>query len=83
MKIVLDANIVFNHRFLDGPNFDLLEKYLKLSSSSIVLPRIVLEEIQNTYKETVNEAYTTCKDKIKKLNGLIIQKKRKRSKYLL
>lgn len=51
MNIVLDTNIKYGNWFLNNPSFDLLTKYIEISNGKLIIPRIVVEEIKNKYKE--------------------------------
>lgn len=67
MKIVFDTNVTFQDWFLNSPNMSLLENYLKLTDSKLVIPKIIIEETINKYKEIIikkNEA-------LRGLNGML------------
>ncbi len=70
MKIVLDTNILVNRWFLSGPTFDLLEKYLHQTNSVLILPRIVIQEIQNKYREVLNKRIFETSHAIKEVQRL-------------
>ena len=58
MKVVLDANIIFNDWELKKPSYQLLLKYATLSkNATIVVPEIVVQEVVNKYKEVSKEQF--------------------------
>ena len=69
MKIVFDTNVIFKDWFFKTPNMELLKKYLDSSDSKLVIPKIVLAEVLNKYKESVYEKLNLAK----KLNGLLLE----------
>ncbi len=68
IKIVFDTNVIFKDWFFKTPNMELLKRYLDSSDSKLVIPKIVLAEILNKYKESVSEKLNSAK----KLNGLLL-----------
>ncbi len=56
MQIVLDTNIIFDHWQLDGPNFLVLEKLIRLNKCGLIVPEIVFSEVKNKYKEVLIES---------------------------
>lgn len=66
MNIVFDTNIIFKDWYLRGPNISLLEKFITLSNSILFIPKIVIEETINRYKETIDMKVQS----IQSLNGL-------------
>jgi hypothetical protein len=72
MNVVFDSNVVFQDWYLEGPSMALLEKFMKLSGSRLVVPKIVLSEVVNKYKEKVSEKLS----EINRLNGLLLPSKK-------
>jgi len=68
MKIVFDTNVIFKDWFFKSPNMELLKKFPHSSDSNLIIPKIVLVEVLNKYKETINEKLST----IRKLNELLL-----------
>ena len=66
MRIVFDTNILVNRWHLAGPHFELLARFITQTRSSLIMPKIVLEELQSKYKnalsKTLNEHRRTARD---------------------
>ncbi|MFC2041165.1 PIN domain-containing protein [Chloroflexota bacterium] len=67
MQIVLDTNIIFDHWHLDGPNFLVLEKLIRLSKCKLIIPEIVFMEVINKYRQVLLDRTKAIDD----LNKLI------------
>ncbi len=67
MNIVFDANVFFQDWFLDKPDMILLEKFINLGGSKLVIPEVVIIEILNKY----GEKFTELIQKINRLKGLL------------
>jgi len=50
MKIVLDTNVIIGNWLLEGPNFLLLESFLRNTTSALVVPKIVVEEVLSRHR---------------------------------
>jgi hypothetical protein len=70
MKIVLDSTVLIKNFNLTGPSFRLLEWYIEKSSSELVVPKIILLEVQNKYRETVKELFDKIKNPLARLSRL-------------
>jgi len=66
MKIVLDTNIIFDHWQLDGPNFLVLEKLIRLNKCKLIIPEIVFLEVMNKYRQVLLDR-TKAVDDLNKL----------------
>ncbi|MHB8279718.1 MAG: PIN domain-containing protein [Candidatus Humimicrobiaceae bacterium] len=56
MNIVLDANvIVVKDWFLKSPKIELLKKFLNLTDSKLIIPKIISCEVLNKYKELISK----------------------------
>jgi PIN domain len=53
--IVLDSSALISDYWLRSPSFVLLRDFLKKSSATLVVPRIVLEEVTNHHREDFEE----------------------------
>jgi hypothetical protein len=51
VKVVFDTSVLFDHWFLDGPNFELLESFADLTDVSLIVPEIVKLELVKKYYE--------------------------------
>lgn len=67
MNIVFDTNVFFQDWFLNKPDMILLEKFINLGSSKLVIPEVVIIETLNKY----GEKFTELIQKINRLNGLL------------
>ncbi len=63
MKVVLDTNIFLHtqKRLLHGVDFEILESALQRLGITIVVPRIVVAEAKNQYREALDEQRKTLK----------------------
>lgn len=68
MKIVIDTNILFNNWSLDNTNFDLLKSYIKKTNSSLIIPKIVLEELINIYEKDLKKYVNQYHETLEKLH---------------
>lgn len=59
MDIILDSNIFKRDLKLKDKNFEILNDYLAKTNSSLILPKIVFEEIKNLYKKTLKDNFNT------------------------
>jgi len=57
MNIILDTNIIYGDWYLTGPNFSLLEKYLKESDATLFVPEIIVLETKNCFKKELAQLY--------------------------
>jgi hypothetical protein len=55
MKIILDSTALRRDYFLSSSDARLLELYLKRTHSSVVVPKVVLDEVENLYREDLHE----------------------------
>jgi len=72
INIVLDTNVIFNDWFLENPNIELLRKFLSLTDSKLIIPKIITSEILNKYKEKIIKVLP----EIEKINTLLIPSKK-------
>lgn len=70
-RVVLDTNVLFQHRRLDGPSFELLEEFLRQSRSQLYVPRIVLDEASKKFQEDLRKKIDDVDAAIKRLNGVL------------
>lgn len=55
MDIILDSNIFRADILLRSKDFDVLNDFLRKTSSKLLIPQIILDEILGLYKRTLNE----------------------------
>lgn len=55
MNIVLDTNIIYSDFLFRSKEFDILLDYLKKTDSTFILPEVILLEIEQKYKESLEE----------------------------
>lgn len=70
MDVILDSNIFRSDFLLKNSLFDALNDYLIKTSSSLVIPEIVLDEVLELYKNEYTSKLKTAKKAIKSFNGI-------------
>lgn len=75
MDIILDTNIFRSDFLRRGADFEVLKDYLKKTDSSLIIPRIVLDEITNLFKRDVEKHVKDVISAQKKLDRLGIKTK--------
>lgn len=70
-EVVIDTNVIFKNWYLDGPSMAVIERLIASGQCKLIVPEIVLLEVQNLYKEKMGELIGS----IKKVNGLIRDKR--------
>jgi hypothetical protein len=78
MDIVLDSNIFRGDITLRSKEFDILLDYLSKTSSSVIVPQIIFDEIKGLYARTLGERTTELQKVSNNINLLMIDK----SKYV-
>lgn len=74
LTLVLDANSIIARRYrLDGPLFAVIERAVSLRKLELAIPRIVVEEVQNKFREEISKANHRISSEISKLNPLLPQ----------
>lgn len=71
MHVVIDTTETFNDLLLSGPNFALLSTYLRGSSSRFTVPKIVVEETVNHYRERITRQIQQAESQLKTLRHLV------------
>lgn len=67
MNIVLDSNIYRRDILLKSKDFEIMLDYLKKTTSSLIVPQIILDEITGLYKRTLNDRVNTYKSSFQNL----------------
>jgi hypothetical protein len=67
VNIVLDSNIIFGNWYLTGPNITILQEHMKLGASKLIIPEIVVMEVENLFKEEIIK----YEQPVKELNNLL------------
>lgn len=70
MIIVFDTTETHGDLRLDGSNFTLLHAYLSRTSSSLAVPKIVIEESVNHFREKLEKQLRLATDSIRELGKL-------------
>jgi len=70
-EVVIDTNVIFKNWYLDGPSMAVIERLIASGQCKLIVPEIVLLEVQNLYTEKMGELIGS----IKKVNGLIRDKR--------
>ncbi|NQT21352.1 MAG: DUF4935 domain-containing protein [Planctomycetes bacterium] len=55
-NIVLDTNAIFDHWYLTGPSIMVLQRFMALTGSRLIIPEIVLLETVNLFQREVAKA---------------------------
>ncbi len=72
LRAVLDANAIIGRRYrLDGPHVAILEHAISLGKVELIIPKVVLEEVQNKYREEIVKAEQDISNAINKVNILL------------
>jgi hypothetical protein len=72
MDIVLDSNIFRSDVSLRSKDFDVLKDYLKKTSSLLIIPQIILDEVKGLYLRLLNERKSELSKSINNLNSVLI-----------
>src|SRR5260370_10723306 len=67
MKIILDSTALRRDYFLSSPDARLLELYVRRTHSSVVIPRVVVDEVENLYREDLREVSEKLASKYRQL----------------
>lgn len=71
INVVLDANVTFQHRRLDGPTFDLLNQFLRRTHSTLVVPEITVQEAIKKHREDATRKLRDATSAIKGLDRFL------------
>ena len=63
--VILDANVVIGDYWLRSPSFLLLREFLKNSKATLVVPKIVFEEVVNHHREDVRKLKADTQDNLR------------------
>lgn len=69
-EIVIDTNVIFKNWYLDGPGMAVIASLIASGQCKLIVPEVVLLEIQNLYKERMAELISS----IRQANGLMKSK---------
>lgn len=67
MKIILDSTALRRDYFLSSPDAHLLELYVTKTQSSVVVPNVVVDEVENLYREDLREVNEKLVSKYRQL----------------
>lgn len=81
MYIVLDTSVIRSDLKLNSRAFQVLKKYMDEVGAYICMPRIVLEEISNIYKNLIEAEQNNIGKSIKKLNSYLINSEIKKLQF--
>ncbi len=71
MKIVLDSTVLIENFHLRGPKFRLLEWFVNNGHGRLVVPQIVVAEVTNKYRQTLDERFISFESELRKLQKLV------------
>jgi hypothetical protein len=69
MKIILDSTALRRDYFLSSPDARLLELYVTKTQSSVLVPTVVVDEVQNLYREDLREVNEKLVSRYRQLLG--------------
>lgn len=72
MNIILDSNILVRDIKLSNENIEIILDYLDKTNSSVILPKIVIEEIKNLYGKNITEKLSTYEKAETKLKSVLV-----------
>lgn len=72
MDVILDSNIFRADVPLRSKEFDVLMDYLKKTGSSIIVPQIILDEIEGLYKRALKNRITSFEKNLNNINLILI-----------
>jgi hypothetical protein len=67
MRIILDSTALRRDYFLSSPDARLLELYVTKTQSSVVVPKVVVDEVRNLYREDLREVNEKLVSKYRQL----------------
>src|SRR5690348_9745567 len=68
--IVLDANVFISDYWLRSPSFLLLREFLGRSKATLVVPKIVFEEVVNHHREEINKFKSEIRNNVREAGRL-------------
>lgn len=69
--VILDANVLIGDYWLRSPSFLLLREFLKNSKATLVIPKIVFEEVVNHHREDVRKLKADIQDNLRESGRLL------------
>lgn len=70
MNIVLDSNIFISDFIMKSPNWDALIDFVKRTDSQIIIPQVIIDEVDAAYKRTKEEYIDSYKKLIAKFSRI-------------
>lgn len=62
MYVVLDTNVLYGNWYLEGTNFKLLERHIKLGQSNLVIPEIVVLETKSLFRKQLSKHVVSARE---------------------
>lgn len=72
MDVILDSNIFRADVPLRSKEFDVLMDYLKKTGSSVIVPQIILDEIEGLYKRALKDRISSFEKNVNNINLILI-----------
>jgi hypothetical protein len=69
--VILDANVIIGDYWLRSPSFLLLREFLKNSKATLVVPKIIFEEVVNHHREDVRELTADIQNNLRESGRLL------------
>jgi PIN domain len=70
MLVILDTTETYDSLMLDTPDFKLLHSFLSTKPATLIVPRVVVQETVNHYRERLAATVTSVSDKLRSLHHL-------------
>jgi hypothetical protein len=71
MYIILDTTETYDNLRLDTPDFKLLQSFLRKKPAVLIVPRIVVQETVNHYRERLMATLSSAGEKLRQLHHLL------------
>lgn len=75
VNILIDTNIFFDDFFLEGKRFLALQNMLQKTTSSIIMPSVIIKEIKKKYKESLDQQQEKIAFINERFPGMVTQNK--------
>lgn len=82
MNIILDTNIFRSDIKLGSNNIEIILSYLKKTGSTIVMPKIILEELKSLYTKELKDRIIEYNKTVRKLK-ILSKNLNMRKRYIL
>ena len=70
MIVILDTTETYDNLMLDTPDFKLLHSFLSTKPATLIVPKVVVQETINHYREKLAATVSSVRDKLRSLHHL-------------